>query len=407
MDAALEASARFGHSGPVRTLGPLIHNPQALAHLAHRGIREAASIDELHHGAVIIRAHGIPKEEHHVLKTRHATGRLRLSNATCPEVAKVQAIVRRFSGKGYFTVILGSASHPEVIALRTFASNGYVVVADLGEAQALSDQALRKVLVVAQTTFRIHDFHEIARELKTRGGDVVIKNTVCRDTWERQDEAREIADLVNAAVVVGGRSSNNTRHLLEVVQKAGKPVQLVESSEELDLKDLLRYETVGVLAGASTPTWTVDEVVEALQNAGTQRTFQFLSKRTAGILQLPYALAWAVLAILLHTILHWKTDWAGPVLPAAFILSLCAFMPYLDPFGMIAKGMVRGRFLKKYQWAFLGVGLIGSLVTLGAAARLGLRVLIGVVVRAGIASLYHRNFHALALLGWVAFLGLR
>ena len=136
MDAVLEASARSG-AGPVQTLGPLIHNPQALELIGRRGVEVAASPEAVKSGTVVIRAHGIPIQDLRGLKERHLKGEITLVNATCPEVAKVHAKIKKWSPKGYFTVILGTHGHAESVAHQSFASNGSAIVANLQEALAL------------------------------------------------------------------------------------------------------------------------------------------------------------------------------------------------------------------------------------------------------------------------------
>ena len=132
MDAVLEASSR--QEGPVRTLGPLIHNPQALALLKKRGVGVVDAPQDALDGTVVIRAHGIPVQELQGLRKRQQDGEIHLVNATCPEVAKVHARIRKWSPKGYFTVILGSHGHAESVAHQSFAAHGSAIVANLEEA---------------------------------------------------------------------------------------------------------------------------------------------------------------------------------------------------------------------------------------------------------------------------------
>jgi 4-hydroxy-3-methylbut-2-enyl diphosphate reductase IspH len=115
---------------------------------------------------------------------------LNIVNATCPEVAKVHHKIKKWSPKGYFTVILGSHGHAESVAHRSFADSGSIIVANMAEAEALTDEQLKKVLVVAQTTFTVKDYQAITEYLRTRAGEAVFENTICEDTWMRQDEAR-------------------------------------------------------------------------------------------------------------------------------------------------------------------------------------------------------------------------
>ena len=228
MDAVLEASAR--DKGQVQTLGPLIHNPQALELIGKRGVRIAGSPVEVTGGTVVIRAHGIPIQDLRGLKERQRKGELTIVNATCPEVAKVHSRIKKYSPQGYFTVILGTHGHAESVAHQSFADHGSAIVASMEEAKALTDEQLQKVLVVAQTTFTLNDFKEISDYLRTRAQDLIVENTICDDTWTRQEEAKELAKTVDSVIVIGGKNSSNTKHLAELAQHYGKPVQFVETA---------------------------------------------------------------------------------------------------------------------------------------------------------------------------------
>jgi len=309
MDRAVRASALHGHHEPVQMLGPLIHNPQALDHLHRRGMVQANNLQELQGGTVVVRAHGIPQGELRFLKACQTQGLLRLCNATCPEVGRVQGIIKRWSAKGYYVVILGSETHSEVIAHRSFASCGCAVVATPAQVEAIPTEALAKVLVVAQTTFLTADFQTLVDTLRPRAGILVVKNTICQETWVRQNEARTLVQKVEAVVVVGGKVSNNTLHLVEVARAQGRPVQHVETALELDLDRLRDRPKVGVLAGASTPNWIVEEVVEALENCrrGGFRPRSVL--RAAKLVQGPQAIAVAALTLWINHVLAWKLSW--------------------------------------------------------------------------------------------------
>ncbi len=269
MDAVLEASARDQH-GTVQTLGPLIHNPQALDLIRRRGVSVADDPGAVRDGTVVVRAHGIPIQELRGLKERQKKGELAIVNATCPEVAKVHSRIKKWSPKGYFVVILGTHGHAESVAHQSFAEHGSVIVANMEEARALTDAQLAKALVVAQTTFTVKDFQAISDYIRSRSGACIVENTICEDTWTRQKEAEEIAQAADYVIVVGGKASSNTKHLAELAaefRQAGAvrgdrlgdgPIRLPRARE-----------TVGVMAGASTPTWLVEEVVDVLEQHGS------------------------------------------------------------------------------------------------------------------------------------------
>jgi 4-hydroxy-3-methylbut-2-enyl diphosphate reductase len=392
MDAVLEASN--GATGPVQTLGPLIHNPQALDLIGKRGVAVASAPDKVGRGTVVIRAHGIPIQDLRGLKDRQSAGELKIVNATCPEVAKVHSKIKKWSPKGYFTVILGSHGHAESEAHRSFADSGSLIVANMAEAQALTDEQVRKVLVVAQTTFTVKDFHEISGYLRERSREFIVENTICEDTWTRQDEARELAKAVDTVVVVGGKASSNTKHLAELAHHYGKPVQYVETAAELDLAQFKGSETVGILAGASTPTWLVDEVVDVLEEVGTGPGK--LGRLVTSAFATPVVMALGAGATTLGV-----QRWLGlplgalsPVVTATYVLAMYVLNPFLDPLGLGAKGPGRARFLERNRVILLGVAVVSLVVSLGAAALLGWKALAVVAGASVLGATYKRGLRA-------------
>ena len=391
MDAVLEASVR-NDGRVVQTLGPLIHNPQALALIGKRGVAVAETPEQVQNGTVVIRAHGIPIQDLRGLKERQAKGELKIVNATCPEVAKVHHKIKKWSPKGYFTVILGSHGHAESVAHRSFADNGSIIVSTMAEAEALSDEQLKKVLVVAQTTFTVKDYHAITDYLRSRAEDAVFENTICEDTWMRQDEARELARTVDTVIVVGGKASSNTKHLAELAQHYGKPVQYVETASELDLGGFTGKETVGVLAGASTPTWLVDEVVDVLEQLGDGpsrwRSFLQAAFGSSSLM----AVGAGLMTLGVHRWLGLPMDWRYPVLTAAYVLAMYLLSPFLDPLGLGAKGPARARFLERNRGVLMVCALAALALTLGLAASLGVKVLAVVIGASLVGTAYKRKF---------------
>lgn len=389
MDAVLEASAR-SKGGTVQTLGPLIHNPQALELIGRRGVAVASDPERVERGTVVIRAHGIPIQDLRGLKERQKQGELKIVNATCPEVAKVHSKIKKWSPKGYFTVILGSHGHAESVAHRSFADSGSVIVANMEEAQALTDEQLKKVLVVAQTTFTVKDYHAITDYIRGRAGDAIFENTICEDTWRRQEEARDLARTVDAVIVVGGKTSSNTKHLAELAHHYGKPVQYVETAVELDLGAFTGRETVGVLAGASTPTWLVDEVVDVLEQLGSGpsrwRSFLQAAFGSSSLL----ALGAALMTVGVHKWLGLPASWRYPLVTASYVLSMYLLSPFLDPLGTGAKGPARARFLERNRRKLMTSGLVALVLTLGLAASLGARALAVIVAAALLGAAYKR-----------------
>jgi (E)-4-hydroxy-3-methyl-but-2-enyl pyrophosphate reductase len=245
----------------IYTYGPLIHNPQVLDLLRERGISILEPGDAVPPGLIVIRAHGIPPQERQVLEQAGGC----IIDATCPRVAKVQAIIRRWAAKGCATLIVGDADHPEVRGLLGYTEGrGYVVSTSQDVAQ-LPD--LGDLIVVAQTTQSKCQFEGRVTEITERFRQVQVFNTICDATASRQAEVQELAQQAEALVVVGGRNSGNTQRLVEISQGTGIPTYHVETEQDLDLVEMSRYKAVGVTAGASTPHWLIGNVVNTLKHA--------------------------------------------------------------------------------------------------------------------------------------------
>ena len=390
MDAVLEASTH-SKAGPVQTLGPLIHNPQALELIGRRGVAVAAAPEDVKNGSVVIRAHGIPIQSLRGLKERMAKGELSIVNATCPEVAKVHSKIKKWSPKGYFTVILGTHGHAESVAHQSFAESGSAIVANMEEARALPGEALRKVLIVAQTTFTVKDFNEISDYLRSRSGECISENTICEDTWTRQEEAKNLARAVDYVVVVGGKASSNTKHLAELATHYGKPVQYVETASELDLAPFTGSGTVGVMAGASTPTWLVEEVVDVLEQhgKGPERFTHLLNAAFGTPLRL--AAGAAALTLGVHTWTGVPRTWTYALVTAFYVLAMFLLAPYLNPLGLGSKGPARARILERNRSVMVGTALVALLASLVLASSLGLGSLLGVAGASVFGIIYRRR----------------
>ncbi|MFH0823661.1 MAG: 4-hydroxy-3-methylbut-2-enyl diphosphate reductase [Pseudomonadota bacterium] len=264
VDMALDLQTE-GHPKPIVTYGPLIHNPQTLELLRSRGIEEADSLERITTGTVVIRAHGISPDEKRILKEKGVT----IVDATCPRVAKVQAVIGKYATKGCFTIIVGDADHPEVKGLLGFAKNGGTVIASAEDVRSAdSIDSSTEICVVAQTTQEPDTFDAVVAGLKERFSHIHVYNTICDSTKKRQEEVRRLAGVVDTIVVVGGRGSGNTRRLVKVAQAHGAATIHVETAEEIPRSALFGADYVGVTAGASTPNWQIQAVISKLKQIG-------------------------------------------------------------------------------------------------------------------------------------------
>jgi 4-hydroxy-3-methylbut-2-enyl diphosphate reductase len=241
-------------TGSVVTLGPIIHNPQAVARMREKGVGTVNAIAEVADGTtVVVRTHGAVQHE---LEAAQARG-LEVVDGTCPYVKYPQAMAQRLSKEGYHLVIVGDANHAEVKGVVSYAEGPCTVVKPGGPIPAIKD---KKVAVIAQTTCIGADFERVVGALALRHKEVRSVNTICNDTEERQADARALAAEVDAVVVVGGKNSANTRHLAEICRAIQPRTWHVETEEELRPEWFQGCRVVGLSAGASTPDWVVEGV---------------------------------------------------------------------------------------------------------------------------------------------------
>ncbi len=245
----------------IYTYGPIIHNEEVVRDLRERGVRVVETPEELaacRDGTVVIRSHGVGKEIYGLLEREG----IPYVDATCPFVLKIHRIVERYSREGYHIVIIGNNSHPEVEGIRGWSvgARGTSVVSSAKEAGDLTLPDGEKACIVSQTTFNNKKFKELVEIIQKKGYDIIVLNTICNATQERQAEAKEIAGRVDAMIVIGGKSSSNTQKLFEICKKECKNTCYIQTQGDLDLSKLQSMNSVGITAGASTPHKIIEEV---------------------------------------------------------------------------------------------------------------------------------------------------
>jgi 4-hydroxy-3-methylbut-2-enyl diphosphate reductase len=261
MDKAFETIEKAEE--PVVTLGPVIHNPQALQRLRDSGVEVKAKVADIADGTtVVVRTHGALKSELAFARERG----LNVVDGTCPYVKVPQAMVQRMSRDGYHILVLGDPDHAEIKGVTSFAEGPVTVVAPGEPVPDLP--GVKKVGVVCQTTLQGEHFQHFVADCVLRFKEVRAYNTICYDTDERQTDARELASQVDAVLVVGGRGSANTRHLAEICQELQPRTHHIESASEIDPSWFEGVEAVGISAGASTPDWVIDDVVKRVGELG-------------------------------------------------------------------------------------------------------------------------------------------
>jgi 4-hydroxy-3-methylbut-2-enyl diphosphate reductase len=242
---------------PVATLGPLIHNRRVVEDFRTRGVTPVEDPFEVDRGILIIRAHGVGPD----MRSRCDRAGLRCVDATCPHVLRIHRTVEEHDARGTHTIIVGDAGHGEVKGIRGYARSATVIAT---EEEARSIPIPPRCIVVSQTTFPRAAYGVICGILRDRDPSLVVFETTCSATEERQESVRRLAADVEAILVIGGRESANTRWLFEAARATGRPAWQIEGAADIP-SEVSGFARVGISAGASTPDAVVDEVQKALQ----------------------------------------------------------------------------------------------------------------------------------------------
>lgn len=250
---AFEASAEHDH---ICSLGPIIHSPQVVEKLAEKGVAVVGRVGEIPAGAVIIRSHGVTAGEMQAILARDLT----VVDATCPFVKKAQEYAERLAAEGYAVIIIGEAEHPEVEGIVSYADAAKVqVVANAVEAGKLP--RMGRVGIVAQTTQSFENLRQVVDICLEKCQELHVFNTICDATTVRQNEARAIARQVDVMLVIGGFNSANTSRLAQICREIQPATHHLETAGEVRRDWFAGADRVGITAGASTPRWLIDEVV--------------------------------------------------------------------------------------------------------------------------------------------------
>jgi 4-hydroxy-3-methylbut-2-enyl diphosphate reductase len=249
---------------PVVTLGPLIHNTQEIGRLQQDGIGTAEVGTIPAKGTVVIRAHGVAPQAYAELKARG----LRVMDGTCPYVHYSQRKAAELYQAGYTVVIAGDRQHPEIVGILGHIDNQAYTVKSVAEAEALPQ--CERLGVIAQTTISPQKYQAIIDVLKTKAKEIKVCETICDATTENQAAIRTLSREVELLYVIGGRHSANSNKLVEVAREQCPRSWLIEAPAEIHPADLRGVCKVGVSAGASTPDWLIQQVVEHLRRLDQQ-----------------------------------------------------------------------------------------------------------------------------------------
>lgn len=246
-------------NGNVYTFGPIIHNEEVVKDLEEKGVRVINDADELSglkKGTIIIRSHGVAKNVYDAI---NKSG-FEIIDATCPFVLKIHRIVEQKSKEGCTIIVIGNEHHPEVEGIVGWSVSRTCIIDSAEKAEEFKADDNEKLCVVSQTTFNYKKFEELVEIISKKGYNIDIRNTICNATEERQTEARAIASKADAMIVIGGRSSSNTRKLYEICKSECEDTYYIQTLRDLDLYKFNSEGCIGITAGASTPNNIIEEV---------------------------------------------------------------------------------------------------------------------------------------------------
>ena len=251
---------------PIYTYGPIIHNDEVVKDLEQKGVTVIKNLDKLsslEKGIIIIRSHGISREEYNKIEESG----FEIKDATCPFVKKIHKLVEKHSTEGRYIIIIGNADHPEVQGIRGWVQgNDVCVVGNQDDIDNLDITLEKKVCIVSQTTFNYNKFQELVEIIEKKGYDILVLNTICNATEERQTEARDIASESDAMIVIGDKNSSNTQKLFEICKKVCEYTYYIQTSRDMDYEKIKSVNNVGITAGASTPNNIIEEVSKNVRN---------------------------------------------------------------------------------------------------------------------------------------------
>jgi|LGVF01.1.fsa_nt_gb 4-hydroxy-3-methylbut-2-enyl diphosphate reductase len=248
---------------PLYTFGPLIHNNQVINKLSKSEIIPIDDLKGLNSGdTVLIRSHGVAKEVYEYAKSLN----LKVVDATCPYVKKVHNIVKKHCQEGNLIIIVGDENHPEIIGVKGWCLDYSTIINHPDDIDNIQFDG--KIIVVAQTTLKYDLYKSILSKINDRFEDVLVYNTICSATSERQNSTAELSENVEYMIIIGGKHSSNTKKLYEI-SKINCPHSVhIETKDDLVMKEVRKYDKIGITAGASTPDWIINEVVDKLINEG-------------------------------------------------------------------------------------------------------------------------------------------
>lgn len=265
-NAVMKAEEKLKEHKQVSCLGELVHNGQVIKKLESLGMNVVERIEDANK-KIIIRAHGIAKEVYNKAKKLN----IEIFDFTCPSVLKIHNIAEEYANKGYYIFLIGGKKHPETLGTISFCGdNSYLLEKEeeIDEAvENLKQSNIKKLFIIVQTTFSLEKFETMIEEIKSKidkDMEIEVRNTICNATRIRQEETSEISKNVECMIIIGGKNSSNTKKLFDIAKENCNNTFIIETKDELDLEKIKKCEKVGIMAGASTPDESINDVIRCI-----------------------------------------------------------------------------------------------------------------------------------------------
>lgn len=257
------------NNNKIYCLGELVHNKQVVTELEDKGIKVIEKIsDAPKKSTLIIRAHGVEKKIYNIAKENE----LEIIDYTCPNVLKIHDLAKEYEQNGFYIFLTGSENHPEIIGTKSYCGKNSIVISDENDVKnAMSKfekSGIKKLLLISQTTYSLDKFEKIKKMVEQdieNNVEVVIKNTICLATEQRQKETQKLSQKVDCMIIIGGKNSSNTKKLYDIAKENCTNTILIETKDEINKENIKDFESVGIMAGASTPQKSIDDVIGILK----------------------------------------------------------------------------------------------------------------------------------------------
>lgn len=246
-------------------IGPLIHNEEVIKDLEKKGLvtlNELPIINKLTNEVVVIRTHGIEKG---IIDTLISNGN-KVIDLTCPFVKKIHNFVKDYSIRGYKVIVIGDENHPEVKGIVSYSISDIRVVNSEEDIKKLDFDRKDKVLIVLQTTSDSSKSKKLVDILKDLFYNYSLEYTICNATENRQEEVVSLSKECDVMLIIGSKTSSNTKKLFEISKKYCHNTHMLSNLSDFKQININKNAKVGVGAGASTPEYLIEEILENVRN---------------------------------------------------------------------------------------------------------------------------------------------